>query len=560
MSQKAETPSIRHSRADIWSFVIFFGFVIVIVFLIYPLFDIFRYSFMDKKTQTFSLSNWKTFFSKVYYLRAFWHSIVIAILTTFFSMVLGIPLAFFTTRYRIKGANLLNTLSVLALLSPTFIGAYSWITMLGRNGFLRLLFQSIGINLPPIYGPLGIVLADTLQYYPFISLMTAGALMTIDRSLEEASENLGARSIKTFFSVTLPLVLPSVTGGALIVFMMSLSNFGTPMIIGGNYLVLPTLAYNLYTSEISQTPGMASTVSIILMLCASVVIVLQQWVSSRRKYASMLVNRPVIKQIKGIKSVLAHILCYGIVFFSTLPLAVIVYFSFRKTSGPVFKPGFSLDSYRQIFFDVPKTVTNSFLYSLIAVILIAFVGTLLGFVIARKRNAAVRILDPLLMIPYMVPGTVLGIGFIVAFNKPPIILAGTATIIILTYFIRRLPYSVRSAASILKQIDPALEEAGINLGSPPGRTFRTITLPLMQGGIISGAIMSWVTSMNELSASILLYVGKTMTMPIKIYLSVADGYFGTASAMSTILLFVTGIAMFIVNKYFNQGSETFIAA
>ncbi len=266
MSQKAETPSIRHSRADIWSFVIFFGFVIVIVFLIYPLFDIFRYSFMDKKTQTFSLSNWKTFFSKVYYLRAFWHSIVIAILTTFFSMVLGIPLAFFTTRYRIKGANLLNTLSVLALLSPTFIGAYSWITMLGR----------------------------------------AGALMTIDRSLEEASENLGARSIKTFFSVTLPLVLPSVTGGALIVFMMSLSNFGTPMIIGGNYLVLPTLAYNLYTSEISQTPGMASTVSIILMLCASVVIVLQQWVSSRRKYASMLVNRPVIKQIKGIKSVLAR--------------------------------------------------------------------------------------------------------------------------------------------------------------------------------------------------------------------------------------------------------------
>jgi iron(III) transport system permease protein len=295
---------------------------------------------------------------------------------------------------------------------------------------------------------------------------------------------------------------------ALIVFMMSLSNFGTPMIIGGNYLVLPTLAYNLYTSEISQTPGMASTVSIVLMLCASVVIVLQQWLSSRRKYASMLVNRPVVKRLKGIKSLLAHLLCYFIVFFSTLPLAVIVYYSFRKTSGPVFKPGFSLDSYRQIFFDVPKTVMNSFLYSLIAVLLIASVGTLLGFVIARKRNAAVRVLDPLLMIPYMVPGTVLGIGFIVAFNRPPIILSGTATIIVLTYFIRRLPYSVRSAASILKQIDPALEEAGINLGSPPGRTFRTITLPLMQGGIISGGLMSWVTSMIELSASILGTAGR----------------------------------------------------
>lgn len=547
-------------RADIWTLITLLGFAIVLVFLVYPLFDVFKYSFADKETGVPSFSNWVQFFSRTYYLRAFSHSIIVALLTTFFSAVLGIPLAFFTSRYRIRGSNVLNTLAVLALLSPPFIGAYSWITMLGRNGFLRNFFTSLGINLPPIYGLLGIVLADTLQYYPFISLMLAGALMTIDRSLEEASENLGARSLKTFFSVTIPLVMPSLTGGALIVFMMSLSNFGTPMIIGGNYLVLPTLAYNLYTSEISESPGMASTVSIILMMCASVVIVLQQWVSSRRKYASMLVNRPVVKKLKGIKSLAAHFICYLIVALSTLPLAIIVLYSFKNTSGPVFTKGFSLQSYKQIFFDVPKTVTNSFLYSLIAVLLIASIGTVLGFIIARKRNLAVRILDPLLMIPYMVPGTVLGIGFIVAFNRKPLYLAGTAIIIIMTYFIRRLPYSVRSAASILKQIDPALEEAGINLGSPPGRTFRTITLPLMQSGIISGAIMSWVTSMNELSASIFLYVGKTMTMPIKIYLSVADGYFGTASAMSTILLVVTGVAMFVVTKYFNRGSETFIAA
>ena len=496
----------------------------------------------------------------MYYIRAFLHSMVIAFATTALSLLFGVPLAFFTTRYRIKGSNLLNTLAVLALLSPPFIGAYSWVTMLGRAGFLRTAFLSIGITLPPIYGPLGIILADSLQYYPFISLMTAGALMTIDRSLEEASENLGARGSRTFFKVTIPLVLPSVTGGALIAFMMSLSNFGTPMIIGGNYLVLPTLAYNLFTSEVAETPGMASTVSIILMLCASVIIILQQWASSRRKYSSMLVNRPVVKNLRGLKSILAHLLCYLIVGFSTLPLAVIVFFSFKKTSGPVFAKGFGLDSYRQIFYDVPKTVINSFSYSIVAVILIAIIGTLLGFVLSRRRNAAVKILDPLLMVPYIIPGTVLGIGFIVAFNRKPIYLAGTGLIIIMTYFIRRLPYSVRSAASILKQIDPSLEEAGINLGSPPGRTFRTVTLPLMKAGIISGAIMSWVTSMNELSASIVLYVGKTMTMPIKIYLSVVDGYFGTASAMSTILLAVTGIALYIVNTWFNRGSDTFISA
>jgi iron(III) transport system permease protein len=552
--------TIGKKRADIWTLVTLAGFLIVAVFLVYPLFDVFRFSFTDKETGLLSLSNWTTFLSKMYYIRAFLHSMVIAFATTALSLVFGVPLAFFTTRYRIRGSNLLNTLAVLALLSPPFIGAYSWVTMLGRAGFLRTALLSLGIVLPPIYGPLGIILADSLQYYPFISLMTAGALMTIDRSLEEASENLGAKASRTFFKVTMPLVLPSVTGGALITFMMSLSNFGTPMIIGGNYLVLPTLAYNLFTSEVAEIPGMASTVSIILMLCASVIIVLQQWASARRKYSSMLVNRPLVKELKGLKSAFAHLVCYLIVGFSTLPLAVIVFFSFKKTSGPVFAKGFGLDSYRQIFYDVPKTVINSFSYSIAAVILIAIIGTMLGFILSRRRNLAVRILDPLLMVPYIIPGTVLGIGFIVAFNRKPIYLAGTGIIIVMTYFIRRLPYSVRSAASILKQIDPSLEEAGINLGSPPGRTFRTVTLPLMKAGIISGAIMSWVTSMNELSASIVLYVGKTMTMPIKIYLSVVDGYFGTASAMSTILLLVTGIALYIVNTWFNRGSETFISA
>jgi len=554
-------PGSRRRHIDLWTFVILGGFALVILFLVYPLADVFRYSFTDKETGVLSLSNWIEFLSKKYYLKAFLHSMFVAVSTTSLCLLFGIPLAFFTTRYRIRGATLLNTVAVLALLSPPFIGAYSWVTMLGRNGFIRTGLASLGITLPPIYGALGIILADSLQYFPFVSLMTAGALMTIDRSLEEASENMGASSFRTFFRVTLPLVLPSVTGGALISFMMSLSNFGTPMIIGGNYLVLPTLAYNLFTSEIAERPGMASTVSLILMLCATGIIALQQWASTRRKYASMLVNRPVRKNLSGLASILAHAVCYGIVALSALPLAVVVFFSFRNTNGPVFTPGFGFGSYREIFFDVPKTVMNSFLYSLVAVALIATIGTLLGFVVARRRTLAVKVLDPLLMIPYVVPGTVLGIAYIVAFNRKPLFLAGTATIIIMTYFIRRLPYSVRSAASILKQIDPALEEAGINLGSSPGRTFRTVTLPLMKAGIVSGAIMSWVTSMNELSASILLYVGKTMTMPIKVYLSVLDGYFGTASAMSTILLLVTGIALYLVNRWAGKsGTATIVAS
>jgi iron(III) transport system permease protein len=246
---------------------------------------------------------------------------------------------------------------------------------------------------------------------------------------------------------------------------------------------------------------------------------------------------------------------YLIVLLSTIPLAIVVYFSFRNTKGPVFQPGLGLDSYLKVFHEVPKTIANSLYFSAASVVLIVVAGTLLGFVLARRRSLPAQVLDPLLMIPYMVPGTVIGIGFIIAFNRKPLFLLGTGAIVILAYFIRRLPYSVRSAASILKQIDPVLEEAGINLGAPPAKTFRKVTLPLMLPGILSGAILSWVTAINEISASILLYVGRTMTMPIRIYLSVLDGYFGPASAMSTILLAVTGLSLFLVNRFFGLGRE-----
>jgi len=546
----------RLGRPDFWTLVTLLGYLIVALLLVLPLFNIFKFSFLDKETGVLSLSNWREFFTKKYYSQSFLNTMFVSVGGTLGALVLGVPLALFTTRFRIFGRSLLSTLAVLALLSPPFIGAYSWIMLLGRRGFLRLFLLSLGIPFPPIYGPLGIILVYSLHYYPYVFLLTAGALTTVDRSLEEAAENLGARAWRRFFRVTLPLVLPSVTAGALIAFMMCLSNFDTPMIIGGNYRVLPTLAYNLFTSEVGERPGLASTVSILLILCASAVIFLQRYAAGRRKYASALLNRPVIKSLRGWSSIGAHLVSYLIVALSTLPLAIVVYFSFRKTSGPVFQAGLGLDSYLKVFREVPKTITNSLLFSAAAVVLIVVAGTLLGYVLARRRNVPAQVLDPLLMIPYMVPGTVIGIGFIIAFNRKPLFLLGTAAIVILAYFIRRLPYSVRSAASILKQIDPVLEEAGINLGAPPARTFRKVTLPLMLPGILSGAILSWVTAINEISASILLYVGRTMTMPIRIYLSVLDGYFGPASAMSTILLAVTGLSLFLVNRFFGLGRES----
>ncbi len=547
----------RGKRFDFWSAVTILGYIIVILLLILPLFNIFASSFIGKETGRFDLSNYREFLSKSYYLVTVLNSLIVSVGGTIGAVLLGVPLAFFVSRYRIRGTPILSTLAVLALLSPPFIGAYSWIIMLGNNGFVRNFLSSIGIGLPPIYGAFGIILVNSLQHYPFVFLMVSGALSTVDRSLEEAAQNLGARGTRTFMRVTLPLVTPSLTGGALIAFMMALADFGTPMILGRNFRVLPTMAYNLFTSDIGENPGLAATVSMFLILVSTIVLLFQRYAAGRHKYSSSLVNRPIVKRLHGWKTVVVHLICYFIVTLSSLPLAVVVVSSFRRTSGPVFKPGFDLGSYGRVLSEVPQAIFNSLSFSVVAVIVIVVIGTLLGFVLSRKTNIASKLLDPLLMIPYIVPGTVLGIGFVVAFNRKPLYLVGTATIIILSYFIRRLPYSVRSSASILKQIDPSIEEAAVNLGAKPARTFRLVTLPLMGPGVLSGAVMSWVTAVNELSSSIVLYVGATATMTVRIYLAVLDGNFGTASALATMLLFATGIALYVVNRFFGVKGDAF---
>ena len=493
--------------------------------------------------------NYVTFFTTPYYLKSLLNSLVVSLGGTLGAVILGVPLAFFTTRYKIFGTPLLSSLATLALLTPPFLGAYSWIVMLGRNGFVTNAFAKIGINLPTIYGAFGIILVYALQYYPFVFLLTSNGLQTIDRSLEEAASNMGATPFKRFYKVTMPLVTPSITSGALMVFMLSLANFGTPQIIGGRYRVLPTMAYNMYTSEISKRPAMASTISIILVLVAAIGIFLQKFAARRRKYSSVLLYRSQTVKLTGASNFFAHFISYLIVALSTLPMGVVVVFAFKKTKGPVFVDGYGLDSFRQVSREVPTAIANSFIYSIVALVFIVVIGTLLGFIVTRRQTVVNKILDTLLMTPYIVPGTVMGIGLIIAFNKPPIILYGTALIVIISYFIRRLPYSVRSASSILQQIDPDLEDAGISLGASPARAFRKVAMPLMIPGIVSGAVMSWITSINELSASILLYVGNTTTMPIRIYAWILGGYFGPAAALATILLVTTGVALFLLNVF-----------
>ena len=546
-------------RPGFWTIVLAMAFLVVGTLLIWPLSSVFTASFLDNATRAPTLDNYAKVLGRPFFQAALLNSLIVGVGGMVGAMLLGIPLAALTTRYVIRGRNLLSTLSVLALVSPPFIGAYAWIMMLGRNGFVRTSVESwTGIELPSIYGFFGIILVFSLKFYPFVFLLASSALSTINPAVEEAAEGLGAGPWRRFFAITLPLVFPAISAGALLTFVLSIADFGTPAIVGGKVRVLATTAYNLFTSEMGGNPGLASATSMVLIVLSMIIVIVQRGATARRNVAGSLVRKPMPKRLGRGASIAAHAVCYAIVLASSLPSLIVIFTSFRKTSGPVFQPGFGLDSYAKIIHEVPHVIANSAVYSLTAVALIVVLGTLIGYVVSRSTSRLAGLLDSMLFIPYIVPGVVLGVAFVITFNVKPVEITGTATIIVLMLFVRRLPYAVRSSAAILKQIRGSIEEAAISLGASPRRAFMAVTLPLMLPGIIAGALMSFITAINELSSSLILYVGRTMTMPVRIYQSVLDGEFGTAAALSTILLVTSGIAVYLVFRVSGRNESAFV--
>ena len=543
---------------DFWSLVLLLSALLLGALLVWPLFEVLKIGLWNEETQSFTLDFYKKLLTHKYYVGALLNSMIVGIGGMLGACLLGIPLAYFTTRYAIRGRNLISTLSVMALVSPPFIGAYSWIVVLGNNGWLTQAMKSIGIQLPTIYGVHGIILVFSLKFFPFVYLMTASALKNINRSLEEAAHNLGCSPMQRFFKVTLPLVMPAVSASAILCFVLSLADFGTPSIIGRDFRTLSTLAYNQYTSEMGGTPSMAVSISMLMIVISMVAVYLQRRTLRNKSYAGSLLQQHVVQPAAGLRGVAMHAVCYGIVALAILPIAVVIYTSFLKTQGPVFLNAFGLTSYERVLREIPDVIANTFLYSLLATLAITLAGGLMSYVIVRRESRWSGLLDAVLMVPYVVPGVVMAIGFLLVFNAPPIDLVGTAGIIVLILFIRRLPYGVRATTAVLRQIKPSIEEAAISLGASPAKAFFKVTVPLMMPGIVAGAMMSFITSINELSSTLLLYNGRTTTMPVKVFVAVLDGEFGLAAALSTILLVSTGLCVFAVLKLSRSKESAFI--
>ena len=549
---------LSKARLDVWSLVMLGAIGLLGLLLVWPIGQVLVLGFLDAQTQTFTLGNYQKILTHPYYLGALKNTLIVGGGGMLGACLLGVPLAYCTARFVVRGRSVIATLAVLALVSPPFIGAYSWVMVAGNNGWLTQNIKTLGLTMPTIYGAHGIILVFSLKFFPFVYLMTETALRNINRAYEEAAENLGCSATARFFKITLPLVFPAVSSGAILSFVLSIADFGTPSIIGRDYRTLSTVAYNQYTSEMGGPPTMAVSISMLMIVIAMLAVLLQRYLMGPRRYAGALTNLSVPKPCRGAFGVAVHALCYSIVALATMPIAVVIYTSFLETNGPVFTGGFGLNSYARVIREVPDVIVNTFKFSLVATLLITLAGGLISYVVVRRETAAAGLLDALLMVPYVVPGVVLAIGFLLCFQYGAFDLIGTSTIIVLMLFVRRLPYGVRATSAVLRQIKPSIEEAAVNLGASPLQAFARVTVPLMLPGVIAGAMMSFITAINELSATLLLYTARTTTMPVRIYSAVLDGEFGIAAALAALLLASSGLCVFVVLRFSQSKEAAFV--
>lgn len=540
------------NRLPAWNFwTVVTGAAVVIfgLFLIYPLLALFISSFQDPATGAFTMENFTKFFRKKYYYQSLINSMWVTTCVTLLAIIIGTALAYFMTAFKVRWKSAVEVLVIISMLSPPFIGAYSWILLGGRNGVLtRFLSDLFQVQWPSIYGFSGILLVLTLKLYPFIYLYVSGALKKIDASLIEAAESLGCSGIKKVATVIMPLLLPTILAGALMVFMNALADFGTPMLIGEGFNVMPVMIYSEFISEVGGQANFAAAMATMMVLLTSVVFLLQKYVVNRKSFTMSSLRPMQAKQLSGFNNVMMHVAIYALVLVSMIPQFTVTYTSFLKTNGQVFVSGFSLQSYITVFDNLALAITNTYVYSFIAIGVIVLLGMLIAYITTRKKNWLTDVIDTLTMFPYIIPGSVLGITLLLAFNDEPLILSGTALIIIVSLVIRRLPYTLRSSSAILYQISPSVEEASISLGASPLKTFFKITAVMMLPGVLSGAILSWITCINELSSSVILYTGGTRTMAVAIYTEVIRASYGTAAALSTILTLTTVVALLLFFK------------
>lgn len=519
----------------------------LLIFIVWPLYDVFKESFLTQDG-SITLKYYKEVLSQTETRKVLGNTLILGIFVSLISTVIGFLFAYADAYINIKFKKLFNILTILPIVSPPFALAMSFIMLFGQRGFVT--YNLLHIKDANVYGFWGLAIVQILTFFPVAYLVLAGLLHQIDPSYEEAARNLGATRGYIFRTVILPLLKPGIANAFLLVFIQSVADFGNAMVIGGNFTTLAAKTYLQAMGNYDLKGGTA--LATILLTISIVMFVLQKYWVGNKSYVTVTGKPSRQRDYITERSITipVQIACLLICVFIMILYILIPYGSFVNLWGIDYTP--TLKHYNYIMGLGLKPIIDTTILSLISMPITGVLGMIIAFLIVRKKFLGRRAVEFISMLSMAVPGTAIGMGYILAYNKEPLILTGTSIIIILAFVFRSMPVGIRSGVASLQQIDPAIEEAAQDLGANSFKVFTSVTIPLIKSAFFSGLVYSFVRSMTAVSAVIFLVSAQYNLLTVTIMSQVDVGRLGVAAGYSTILivivLVVVGVMKFLLSK------------
>ena len=524
------------------------------LFILYPLAILLVDSFVGDGS--LSLDTFRRIFAMPRFTTAITNTLKVGFLVGILSALIGLLFAYVEVYVRMGRfvGGLFKVVSTLPVVSPPFVLSLSMIMLFGKAGIITRFLLGIYDN--SVYGFWGIVVVQTLTFFPVCYMMLKGLLKNIDPSLEEAARDMGASRWKVFTSVTLPLMLPGLGNAFLVTFIESIADFANPMIIGGSYDTLATTIYLQITGSYDK-PGAAAMA--VVLLCITLLMFVVQKYYLEAKTAATLTGKAsrarMLIEDKSVKVPLT-ILCalaagFVILMYLCVPIGACFPtwgFKFFPLTGKWFGLVFTRYHGLQAFRD-------SFVLSLISAPITALLSMIISYLVVKRKFKAKGFIEAVSMLAMAVPGTVLGVGYIRGFAGGVFNtgflqgLYGTGLILIIVFVVRSLPTGTRSGISALRQIDKSIEESAYDMGADSLKVFMTVTLPLIKDSFLSGLVTAFVRSITAISAIILLVTPQFLLITVQINEFAEKGSYSLACAFATILIVITYGAVLLMNLF-----------
>ena len=519
---------------------------LLVLFVIFPLAKVLFFSITDE-SGAISLASMKELFSTTRYLKTFGRTMALGVVVAVISTFIGYIFAFTITRTNVPCKGFLKTIATLPILSPPFILSLSIIFLFGKQGLITKELLHIEGN--DVYGMGSLIVVQVISFFPIAYMTLSGILSSIDASVEDAACNMGANRWRTFWTVTFPLSLPGIISGCLLVFIQSLEDFSNPATIGGDFTTLSVEVYQIINGTYDMRKG--SVLALLMLVPAMVAFLLNKYWVNKKSFVTVtgkptqarkMMDEPHIKwPLFAFCMLVAAII---ILFYGT-----VVFGSFVQTWG--YNYSLTLDQYSRALQQGWDSLQNSMILGLIAALLGGLLGMVIAYITAKRNYYGKRFIEVSSVLMFAVPGTVLGIAYILAFNTGFLVLTGTAAILVIVFVFRNMPVAIESGTTTLLQIDNSIEEASTILGAGSGYSFRRITLPMLRNAFFSGIVYSFVKAITAVSAVIFLVSPRWNLVTSKIYTLFDQAKYSQAAAFVTMMVVILLVFIGIFNGLIN---------